>query len=1064
MSPLPDEAPSATSGVPVSGDESALVRSHGDESVAIGRDAVGNVIVTGQRNNVQVTLVIADQRLMAALLPSSVQVKPTQNPYRGLDAFYETDGAWFFGRNKLIRSGWLLIQQLLRGEDARILAVVGASGSGKSSLVRAGLLPELARQPMEGLESPKVLVLRPGNAPLRNLAEVIARLPWTNGDSGDIEIQLATPTQDGTFNALHRLSMAALETEYRSRLIIVVDQFEELFTECEDSVARTAFLENLAVAASASDRLVSIVLTLRSDFTAAVQTPISFANAIVKNRLMVRSMDRDELRSAIEDPTRLVCPPCPWPAALVDNLISQAEGRAGALPLLQFALQRLWIDRVAGHLDETLALSQLIEEFLVEAAEILFASTGTTETERTANQALLRRAFVAMVQLGEGSADTRRVARLSDFSAPGDDSRHVHEVLTPFMAREARLVSGSEDQGEASYEIIHEALISSWDRLRAWLGQVPDKANSQRIRSDLRLGRRLAVAAAEWRAGRGGLWRPPELQLASSYAERSPNDITSLQDEFLSSSQDSWTGSINQERTQFARMKHMQRRTARFQWLFGLFLQISLVVLVVSSISVWSFWLDAMIRDSDALATIAQQQTAKGDAVTGQLLALEALRDENAAEFSQRHRPWVERAYYALDYASHVRREIAFLYAEREAAFEPIMFSYDGKRVLSGGNPNIVWDAETGWPKSAWPSSPYLKIDMTQQTQDDMYRNAMGRSQNRRFTFQISSDGTAILYDVGMIKMVASTPYLSGIDNAHGRPAAVVSNDGRYVIIWKDHAVAIWNTRSGDIKYIDIKPHTRPEIKRFNRKFAAGITDTVHKVLISADATTIVVLTGLNIMVIDTSTGVEIKRLDIELHPIVPAGMAMDSTGRRLFIANYDRWLITYDTSHWELLSRRRLEQEASVIEITADSNNILLIYYESEDHKIEMRSIEDWSLKLSLSVGEDDTDYVDLSPDEKQLITRSHRTARLWNLEPIEMEDMVRASALGLDSDGFLEYSPIFSGKPKDLVLISQQLVTRCLTPRERRRFNLSPSPQRWCIDKQKWPMPFYDDTRIDP
>jgi len=277
------------------------------EQVAIGRDAVGNVIVAGRGNQVEVTLIIADQRLLAKFAPQVDGLKGVENPFRGLDAFYETDTAWFFGRTKLVRSTWLLFESLQRGSDPRILAVVGASGSGKSSLVRAGLLPELALQPMEGLTSPKVLVLRPGDAPLRRLAEAIGRL---DPRSQDIEARLARPESDGTYRSLHRLCVE-MAAQPRSKLIIVVDQFEELFTECEDPTARTAFLANLATAASATDRLVSVILTLRSDFTSAVQSPAAFSDAVRKNRLMVRSMDRDELRSAIEQPAQRVIPPSP---------------------------------------------------------------------------------------------------------------------------------------------------------------------------------------------------------------------------------------------------------------------------------------------------------------------------------------------------------------------------------------------------------------------------------------------------------------------------------------------------------------------------------------------------------------------------------------------------------------------------------------------------------------------------------------------------------------------------------------------------------------------------------
>jgi WD40 repeat protein len=283
-----------------------------------------------------------------------------------------------------------------------------------------------------------------------------------------------------------------------SGFVVVVDQFEELFTECTDAEARTAFLENLAFAASHADRLVSVVLTLRNDFARAVQSPGAFVFAVRESRLIVQAMDRDELTEAIARPARELGHP--WPPPLVENLVAQAEGRSGALPLLEFALKQLWTEHIACRIEEASWSSRLIEDFLVQAADALFETAGSSEEKRTGDQRIIRRAFLAMVQLGEGTPDTRRVAHLSEIIVSGDEPAHVHEVLAPFTAPEARLIAASEQEGETTYELTHEALISSWDRLRAWLGNVPEKAESERIRTDLRLHRRLSAAAAEWQA------------------------------------------------------------------------------------------------------------------------------------------------------------------------------------------------------------------------------------------------------------------------------------------------------------------------------------------------------------------------------------------------------------------------------------------------------------------------------------------------------------------------------------------------------------------------------------
>jgi tetratricopeptide (TPR) repeat protein len=486
--------------------QASLSQTEVDRGITIGRDAIGNVLVTGDRNNVQVTLVVADRRLLASLTPDTTARKPTDNPYRGLDAFYETNTAWFFGRAKLAARAWVLFQNLQRGSSPRILAVVGASGSGKSSLVRAGFIPQIARQPMEGLDSPKVLVLRPGPTPLQQLSQVLARL---TGTEVSIEDRIARRSPEGKFDGVHEI-VADLSGPASSRVIIVIDQFEELFTECGDNIARSIFLENLGHAAAASDKLISVILTLRSDFASVVKSPTWFATAVRDNKLFVGPMDHDELTQAISIPAQRLGHA--WPAPLVESLVAQAEGRAGALPLLSFALRHLWPDQIDGHLDEARWSSRLIEDFLVEAADVLYEKSGNAGSERARNQEIIRNAFVAMVQFGEGVSDTRRVARLSEFVTDGESAERVRIVLAPFTAPEARLVTASEQEGEPTYELTHEALISSWERLRTWLGNVPDKFEAEKIRRNLRLYRRLSIAAADWKSGTGSLWHSRELQ------------------------------------------------------------------------------------------------------------------------------------------------------------------------------------------------------------------------------------------------------------------------------------------------------------------------------------------------------------------------------------------------------------------------------------------------------------------------------------------------------------------------------------------------------------------------
>ena len=495
-----DDVPGAAIAAPGAVSDAGTAAPAGHNSgIVIGHDAIGNVLVTGDGNTVAVTLtvVVADNRLRAA------EAAAKENPHRGLDAFRETDSNLFFGRDDMIRKLWTRFHALQRGQAPRILPILGASGSGKSSLVRAGLVPELVRQPMEGMREPKVLVLRPGANPLQRLAYAVTRATPPGGDGTAPNPHAAHPD---AVDALHRAAQAGGGVE--TRVVIFVDQLEELYMECTSEAARAAFLATLAHAASQPDGVVSVVFAMRSDFASSVRADVTFAAAVRESALRVAPMSGNQLTEAIEGPARLL--KHPWPTGLAASLVLQCEGRSGALPLLQFALKRLWAEHVAGPLDDSRWSSRLIEDYLVKVADALVESS-VGGTAHAARERMLRRGFVAMVQLGEGSADTRRT-RLSEIVARGKTEEEVRAALAPFVAPEARLVTASELDGEPTYELAHEALIGARDRLRAWLGHLPNTTEAEAVRSRLRLRRGLRHAAHAWQA------YPSALQLGQDRA------------------------------------------------------------------------------------------------------------------------------------------------------------------------------------------------------------------------------------------------------------------------------------------------------------------------------------------------------------------------------------------------------------------------------------------------------------------------------------------------------------------------------------------------------------------
>lgn len=215
----------------------------------------------------------------------------------------------------------------------RILPVLGPSGSGKSSVARAGLIPELARRPLPGWRSVRVALTTPGAHPLESLARVLARV--ATGDTSPIakqsefELQIKSRVEAGYFDGLRRIADSLPEIQ-DSPLLVLVDQFEEVFSQCKDADARTAFIENLLNASRERGGRVSVVLTLRTDFLGETHRHEELNRLVCSERhhVMIPSMNERELRDAIASPAELAHNP--FEEALVNQMIADTKDREGA--------------------------------------------------------------------------------------------------------------------------------------------------------------------------------------------------------------------------------------------------------------------------------------------------------------------------------------------------------------------------------------------------------------------------------------------------------------------------------------------------------------------------------------------------------------------------------------------------------------------------------------------------------------------------------------------------------------------------------------------------------------
>ena len=403
----------------------------------------------------------------AAAQPSDEQVS-VRNPYKGLRAFHEMDAGDFFGRDDESKR----LQEALVGH--RLVAVVGPSGSGKSSLVRAALIPSLRQGGLPGSESWLITDMYPGAHPFEELAAALSRV--------------AVERIDGLFDdliaderGLLRVSKQALPGE-DTQLLIVIDQFEELFSMVGDPAVRRLFLDSLTVVASDPRGRVRIVITLRADFFDRPLEHHDFGALLEAGLLPLTVPSEEGLALAISRPARSVG--LDLEPGLVAEIVRDVKGQPGGLPLMQHTLAELARRRRNRLLTfEAYLEAGGVAGALGNRAEELYGSLKDAE-RRAAEEVFLR-----LVAVNEAAEDTRRRVRLTELAALDIDPVTLDRVLSRFGAH--RLVSFDRDPVTrgATVEVAHEALLQGWGRLRGWIAD---------RRDELLLRRRLHGALREW--------------------------------------------------------------------------------------------------------------------------------------------------------------------------------------------------------------------------------------------------------------------------------------------------------------------------------------------------------------------------------------------------------------------------------------------------------------------------------------------------------------------------------------------------------------------------------------
>lgn len=874
------------------------------------------------------------------------------NPYKGLRAFSEADVEDFFGRETLVQQ---LLARLSEGGDLfRFLAVIGPSGSGKSSVVKAGLLPSLRRGGLVGSENWFYVDFVPGKNPSEELEAALLRVAVNPPSS--LLSQLKEGNR-GLIRAVNRI----LPNDPSVELVMVIDQFEELFTLVESEEERAIFLENLVAAILDEQSRVRVVVTLRADFIDRPLRYMDFGELVQHRNEFVLPLTPDELERAILNPAKRVG--LKYEPGLVSTILGDLGDQPGSLPLLQYALTELYEKR-DGRLLSKSAYDEIggVLGALIRRADEVFANL------REDQQSITRQLFLRLVTLGDGVEKTRRRVLRSELEQIRVSPEATQDVFAISEAIErfqkARLLTFDHDPVTRgpTVEVAHESLLREWTRLREWL----DESHTY-----IRLQRQLALSANEWQDSNrdeGFLLRGAHLAQYDEWDQITDIALTEQEAEYLRASFDLRKSDLAAQKEQQEREAKLRQRVQRvLQVLVGVFL---VAAIVSGGLALWANRQrqNALVQSATLLAEQAETELANGYHDRAVLLALAAL--ENY--------PYTSQAEHALGQTVSYNRALK-IYNEHSSAVTSAAWSPDGKLVASSASSdnNVrIWDPATGETVLVIDMPTGItgnKLDMALHVQWTPDGKHLLTITGDRYTLG-SQDFDLLLWDatsgelLSTVEIPNQTAPESGdlgvtfVNYPTGSAAKIAPHSGRLATLGGDNTAVIWDANWKNIELV-----------------LSGHTKGVNSVDWSPDGT-MLITTSLDgtARIWDTQTGDELFTLEGHDGRVNIALYSPD--GAQLATAGEDGTLRIWDSQTGEII--RNIEANSGSIESFDWSPNNKRIITGHADGSIRIWKVETGELLETVRGHQGNISDIKWSPVDDHIVSADGSGfVRVWNM-----------------------------------------------------------------------------------